>query len=61
MVDGPNGDAGVTVSMVSAKDKDPAVAQDLKDSENLVMVQRWKRGVSCNNEMDLRINTEDFL
>ena len=58
MVDGPNGDAGVTVSVGCTRDKDHAVGQDLKDLENLVMVLQWKQSVSCINEIKLRINTK---
>ena len=43
---GHHGDAGVTVSMVNAKDKDHAVGQNLKDLENHAMDLLWKRNAS---------------
>ena len=46
MVDGPNGDAGVTVSMENNRDKDHAAIQSHKDLENHAMELLWKRNAS---------------
>ena len=47
MADGPNGDAGVTVLMQCARDKDLAALQGLRDSESHAMELLWKSHVSC--------------
>ena len=63
MVTGQHGDAGLTVSMVFVKDKDPVAIQSLKDLENHVMVPRWKRSVSIvfHNKNEILWRSVPFL